>query len=147
MNNNMNVEIIDNVLNAEEFVALRVSVGFSDIPIEQAKKALSKGLFNAVAICDEKVVGMGRIVGDGVMYWYIQDVCILPEYQGQGIGSAIVNRLLQYVNEFGMPDTETRVSLMAAKGKDKFYEKLGFSSRPNANRGPGMEKVIRIIRE
>lgn len=63
----MNVEIIDNVLNAEEFVALRVSVGFSDIPIEQAKKALSKGLFNAVAICDEKVVGMGRIVGDGVM--------------------------------------------------------------------------------
>ncbi len=143
----MSVELKDNVLMAEEFIEMRVSVGFSDIPIEQAKKALSKGLFNVVAICDEKVVGMGRLVGDGVMYWYIQDVCILPKYQGQGIGSAIVNRLIQYINESGMPGTETRVSLMAAKGKDKFYEKLGFTSRPNDNRGPGMEKVIRIMGE
>lgn len=143
----MSVELKDNVLTAEEFIEMRVSVGFSDIPIEQAKKALSKGLFNVVAICDEKVVGMGRLVGDGVMYWYIQDVCILPKYQGQGIGSAIVNRLLQYINESGLPGTETRVSLMAAKGKDKFYEKLGFTSRPNDNRGPGMEKVIRIMGE
>jgi len=33
---------------------------------------------------------MGRIVGDGVTICYIQDVIVLPEYQGKGIGKAII---------------------------------------------------------
>lgn len=141
------LEIKENVLSAEEFVDLRVLVGFSKVPLSQAKQALEKGLFNVTAICDGKTVGMGRLVGDGIMYWYIQDVCILPEYQGHRIGSTIVERLLRFVEESGVPGTETRVSLMAAKGKEEFYEKLGFSQRPNENRGAGMEKLIVITEE
>ncbi|MCR5501527.1 MAG: GNAT family N-acetyltransferase [Lachnospiraceae bacterium] len=33
----------------------------------------------------DEVVGMGRLVGDGVMYWYLQEIVVLPEYQGRGI--------------------------------------------------------------
>lgn len=52
-----------------------------------------------MALVNDEVVGMGRLVGDGVMYWYLQEIVVLPEYQGNGIGTAIVNKLLKYVEE------------------------------------------------
>lgn len=136
----MNIQLVDNGLVAEDYIRLRSEVGFSKTPLEQTEKSLKNGLFSVVAECDGKRVGMGRLVGDGIMYWYIQDVAVLPEYQGKGIGKAIVKRLMQYVEENSIPGTYTTIGLMAAKGKDKFYEKLGFISRPSDTFGPGMMK-------
>lgn len=136
----MDIQLIDNTLTAEDYIYLRSAVGFSKTPLIQTQKALSNGLFSVVAEWNGKKVGMGRLVGDGIMYWYIQDVAILPEYQGKGIGKAIVQRLMQYVKENSIPGTYTTIGLMAAKGKDEFYEKLGFISRPNETCGAGMIK-------
>ena len=58
-------ELVDNVLKAEDFVRLKVAVGlWIDRPLQQAEKALENGLFNVSAICDGKVVGMGRQAKD-----------------------------------------------------------------------------------
>ena len=70
---------------------------------------------------------MVRIVCDCVMYWYLQEIILIPQYQGQGIGTKIVKRLLEYIKENTMPGTFVSVGLTAAKGKDTFYEKFGFS--------------------
>ena len=139
-----NVKLVDNELAAEDFIRLRISAGFLETPLEQAKKAIKNGLFTVTAICEDKVIGMGRLVGDGAMYWYLQEIIVLPEYQGNGIGKAIVERLLKHVEESGFPETKVTVGLMAAKGKEAFYEKLGFFSRPNSNCGSGMAKYIEI---
>ena len=64
-------ELADNVLKAEDFIRLKVATGFIERPLPQVEKALQNGLFNVSAICDGKVVGMGRLVGDGAMYWYL----------------------------------------------------------------------------
>ena len=61
------------------------------------EKALQNDLFDIVAIHNEEVIGMGRLVGDGVMYWYLQEIIVLPEYQGKGIGTDIVNALLNHI--------------------------------------------------
>ena len=63
-------------------------VGRVAIPLPQAEAALRTGLFRVTAFCEGKAVGMGRLVGDGSMYWYIQDMAVLPEYQGRGIEKA-----------------------------------------------------------
>ena len=136
----MTFQLIDNGLKAEDYIYLRSEVGFMKTPLDQTEQSLKNGLFSVVAECDGKNVGMGRLVGDGVMYWYIQDVAVLPEYQGKGIGKAIVQKLMQYVEENSIPGTYTTIGLMAAKGKDTFYEKLGFISRPNDTCGAGMMK-------
>lgn len=60
--------LLDNSLSAEDFIRLKVAAGFMDRPIGQAEKALENGLFNVSAISEGKVVGMGRLVGDGAMY-------------------------------------------------------------------------------
>lgn len=132
-------ELADNVLKAEDFIRLKVATGFIERPLPQVEKALQNGLFNVSAICDGKVVGMGRLVGDGAMYWYLQEIIVLPEYQGKGIGKSIVNRLMEYIKDAAIPGTIIDVGLSAVKGKEPFYEKFGFSVRSN-----GMRKLMEI---
>lgn len=71
------------------------------------------------------------------MYWYLQEIIVLPEYQGKGIGKSIVNRLLEHVRETAIPGTGVEVGLTAVKGKEAFYEKFGFSCGSS-----GMKKWI-----
>ena len=122
-------ELADNVLKAEDFIRLKVATGFIERPLQQVEAALKNGLFNVSAICDGKVVGMGRLVGDGAMYWYLQEIVVLPEYQGKGIGKSIVNRLIEYIKSTAIPGTIIDIGLTAVKGKEPFYEKFGFSIR------------------
>ena len=121
-------ELVDNVLQAEDFVRLKVATGFIDRPLQQVEVALKNGLFNVSAICDGKVVGMGRLVGDGAMYWYLQEIIVLPEYQGKGIGKSIVNRLIEHIKNASIPGTEVHIGLIAVKGKESFYEEFDFAS-------------------
>ena len=120
-------ELVENVLRAEDFIQLKAAVGMLDRPLDQVEKALKNGLFHVSAVCNGKTVGMGRLVGDGAMYWYLQDIIVLPEYQGKGIGKSIVNRLLAYFRSTASPGTKIEVGLTSVKGKEPFYEKLGFS--------------------
>lgn len=62
------------------------------------------------------------------MYWYLQEIIVLPEYQEQGIGKRIVQRLIEHIQETAIPGTKVEVGLTAVKGKEPFYEKLGFTS-------------------
>lgn len=120
-------ELVDNILSAEDFIRLKLAAGFIERPLHQVEVALKNGLFNVSAICDGKVVGMGRLVGDGAMYWYLQEIIVQPEYQGKGIGKSIVNRLLEHIKSTALPGTIIDVGLTAVKGKEPFYEKAGFS--------------------
>ena len=123
----LKIELVDNTLTAEDFIRLKVATGFMDRPLEQVEKALENGLFNVSAIYEGKVIGMGRLVGDGAMYWYLQEIIVLPEFQGKGIGRRIVNRLIEHIKSTAIVGTNVQVGLTSVKGKEPFYEKLGFS--------------------
>ncbi len=56
------VKLIDNILQAEDFVRLRTEAGFAEVPVEHARKALQNGLINVSAIYNDELVGMGRLV-------------------------------------------------------------------------------------
>ncbi|MCR5753267.1 MAG: GNAT family N-acetyltransferase [Acetatifactor sp.] len=128
--------LIENKLEAKDFIKLKVAAGFRERPVELVKMALNNNLYDVVALVNDEVVGMGRLVGDGVMYWYLQEIVVLPEYQGNGIGTAIVNKLLKYVEEHTAEGDFTSVGLTAAEGKEGFYERFGFS------KSRGMTKYI-----
>ena len=128
--------VLENQLKAEDFIKLKVSAGFRERPVDLVDKALKNNLFDVVAVANGEVIGMGRLVGDGVMYWYLQEIVVLPEYQGKGIGTAIVNRLIEYITDHTEPGNFTSVGLTAAEGKEGFYERFGFS------KSRGMTKYI-----
>ena len=63
---------------------------------------------------------------------------IIPEYQGKKIGTGIMNTLLEKINEYKKVNPEIRTYLGASKGRESFYERFGFISRPNDDLGAGM---------
>ena len=140
----MEVKLYGNCLTAENVIVLRKSVGWDAFSKLQIEQAIKNGIYSVAAMHNENVVGMGRLVGDGIMYWYIQDVIVLPEYQGKNIGKSIIEKLLKYVEANSLPKTTTTVGLMAAKGKEAFYKKLGFIERPNDEAGAGMVKKLTL---
>ena len=56
---------------------------------------------------------------------------VVPEYQGKSIGTGIINKLLEQINEYKKVNPEIRTYLGAAKGKEGFYEKFGFKTKLN----------------
>lgn len=118
--------IKENELTAEDFIRLKVATGFKNRPIEQVKNALANNLYDVTVIHNNETIGMGRLIGDGVMYWYLQEIVVLPEYQGIGIGRIIVEKLLNHIKENTEPGTFVNVGLTAVPGKEAFYEKFGF---------------------
>lgn len=140
----MNIEYRENTLTAEEYLAIERQMGDPMTTKEQAERAIANQLFAVTAVKDGQIVGTARLLGDGAIYWYINDVWVLPEYQGKGIGRHMVNRLVEYVKESGLPGTSVSLCLMCAKGKEGFYEKLGFFRRPCEWEGAGMEMEIEL---
>ena len=65
---------------------------------------------------------MGRLVGDGAVICYIQDLMIHPDYQHYGIGSAIIEDLIEYVENLCEEGTEIMLDLMCAIGREPFYD-------------------------
>lgn len=133
------ITLVDNILQAEDFVRLRVEAGFAEVPVDHARKALQNGLINVSAIYNGELVGMGRLVGDGAMYWYLQEIIILPQFQRKGIGTMIVNHLVDYAKANSITGKFTTIGGVSAKGKEPFYEKMGFEIISN-----GMKRMIEI---
>jgi GNAT superfamily N-acetyltransferase len=79
----------------------------------------------AVAVDPKKgcAIGMGRVISDGVSDGYIQDLVVMPEYRGTGIGARIVSKLVKKCLEMGV----SWIGLIAEPGTEKFYMSLGFS--------------------
>ncbi|MGX7014532.1 GNAT family N-acetyltransferase [Vagococcus silagei] len=124
----------------KEYQELCESVGWEEaINFEAAAISIEHSLFSVLIMNDEKLIGMGRIIGDGAVYFYIQDVVVHPDYQGQGIGKLIMNDLLNYLEQ-NAPQ-KAFVGLFASEGNEKFYQAFDFN-----NYAPQMTGMFRVIR-
>jgi GNAT superfamily N-acetyltransferase len=128
----------ENTITVKDLYFLQNSVGFGKANLMQAEKAIKNSLFCISAKVNGQIAGMGRVIGDGARIFYLQDVFIAPEYQRMGIGTEIVIRMVNYIKANAFEDAHTAIGLMAAKGKEDFYVKLGFRLRPNNTEGHGM---------
>lgn len=133
-----------NEIKLQEYLEIRHSVKWKLLSESQAAKALENSLYIVGAYDNGRLVGMGRIVGDGAVICYVQDLIVLPEYQNKGVGSLILNKLTEYVKGLGENGTEMMFCLMCAKGREHFYEKHGFIARPTESLGPGMIQYLHI---
>lgn len=122
--------------DAESFKTLRDSADWGTVSLETAAKAIGASLYGVCAYKDDRLVGMARIVGDGIMNIYIQDVIVDEAHRGQGVGQKLISHLIKNLQDHCPSDCT--VGLMAVKNQDEFYSQLGFIARPNAQLGSGM---------
>lgn len=141
------VEIRENVLDVDTYLMLRDKVGWVRLSQGQAEQAVNNCLYSLCAYIDGVPAGMGRIVGDGAVISYVQDLVVIPEAQGLGVGSRLLSGLKEFVVSITEPGTCMMFCLMCAKGREEFYLKHGFMSRPTDGLGPGMITYIRKDKE
>ena len=125
----MQINYIEKTPIATEFNMLTESVGWG---------TRENTLYSLCVYDGNNLIGYGRIIGDKTIFLYIQDIMVIPEYQGKKIGTGIMNKLIEKINEYKKINPEIRTYLGASKGKESFYEKFGFVSRPNEELGAGM---------
>lgn len=138
----MNDGISKNSLTYQDYILLRNFVGWQNFAEEQVRADLHNSTYDIKVVENSQTIAMGRLIGDG-LYYLIADVIVRPEFQGQGIGSNIVDMLLDYVDNRTPAGGRSSVQLIAESGKEDFYVKKGFKCIPHEFCGSGMRKIIR----
>ena len=134
----MNIKYIERTPTPAEYNMLTKAVGWGTREESIIEEALNNTLYSLCVYDEDKLIGYGRLLGDKTIFLYIHSIMVLPEYQGKNIGTGIMNKLLQQIEEYKKVNPDIRTYLGAAKGKEPFYEKFGFEIRPNGDVGAGM---------
>ncbi|PHR59726.1 MAG: GNAT family N-acetyltransferase [Robiginitomaculum sp.] len=126
--------------SAQAFAQLREDCGWGRIGEALAQKAIENSLVFVSAYTQDALIGFGRVIGDGALNYYIQDLIVVEAYQGQGVGKTILGRLLESIDENAQSGAS--IGLMAAVGREAFYIQFGFEKRPNMVYGAGMTRNV-----
>ena len=86
---------------------------------EKLRRAYEKSDICCFAYCDTQLVAAGRAISDGEYFAFICDIVVLPEFQQQGIGTRIMNAMLEKL-------TVDKVLLACVLGQEGSYRKIGF---------------------
>ena len=94
----------------------RVGMGYYEPDLH--RKAFENS-HTAVFVYDgDELIGFGRAISDDAYQAAVYDMAVVPEYQKQGIGTTIMEKILSGIRH-------CNVILYAAVGKQAFYEKVG----------------------
>ncbi|HBA37029.1 TPA: GNAT family N-acetyltransferase [Candidatus Falkowbacteria bacterium] len=121
-------------LDVKQIESLRDSVGWHrHRGPEKWKEILEKSSFVYSVWDGNLMVGMGRILEDGIMCM-LYDIVVHKDYQGKGIGKMIMNSLISQVNDKGYTSIGVFASPENKEFLIPFYKKFGFKLS-----GTGME--------
>lgn len=128
----------DKIPDKSELFPLFNATGWNDslkLSASELEEAIAKSFAVVSVYENDHLIGFGRVVSDGIVYATINDVLVAPIWQGQGIGSSIIRKLLKLCERHDIRS----IHLFADKDSERFYQHLGFTSRtPGA---PGMVYV------
>ena len=117
--------------NEQEILPLYESVGWRNYTQrpQMLKEAYAHSLKIYAAYVNNKLAGIIRVVGDGASVVFVQDLLVYPEYQRQGIGTALLKMIMEeYQNVYQMhlmtDNTEKTIA---------FYQSLGFMMDTDMN--------------
>lgn len=109
----------------DEILNLYNSVGWINYTAD--RQMLMNSYANSLKILgaykDGELIGIIRVVGDGYSVILIQDILVLPQYQNQGVGTALINEILNmYENVYQkiLITDNTEKSI-------RFYKSAGFT--------------------
>lgn len=106
---------------------------------EAATRAGLPGTFIGLVVRhDEEIIGMGRVVGDGGLFFQVVDIAVLPAHQGKGVGKAVMRALVDALAE--RITAPAYVSLVADGDAQHLYAQYGFA--PVAPKSIGMAQWL-----
>ena len=122
--------------DADQYWALFETTGWNSdyrVDAQALGRALANSWYVVAAYDGDALIGIGRVTSDGVLYAMIYDLIVQPGYQGRGIGTTILKKLVKHCKAAALRE----IQLFSAKGKESFYRLNGFVKRPGD--APGMQ--------
>lgn len=107
-----------------EILPLYASVGwtaYTEHP-DTLRRGYEHSLLTLAAYEKEQLLGIIRAVGDGYTIVFVQDILVYPEYQRQGVGTALLQKVLEQfcnVRQVELCTDQTPKTIA-------FYKSLGF---------------------
>ena len=118
----------------EEYQRLRAASGLTQRSAEGAALGLTNTFIGVVVEKGGHAIGMGRIIGDGALFFQVVDIAVEPGHQGRGVGKAIMGALMNELRKRASSDAY--VSLIADGKASRLYAQFGFE--PVAPKSTGM---------
>ena len=112
----MEYRVDDRALGSGEFLHFAGRIWPGNYDAEKTRTALARTL-NITARDEGRLAGCLRILTDGYFFGTITELLVLPEYQGRGVGSALLRLAKEH--------TPTLLYFGAQPGVESFYEKNG----------------------
>ena len=103
----------------EAVAGLLSHFGLSHLDTDTQKQVFLNSYAVAFAYDDERLIGCGRVISDGICQAAMYNIAVNEDYQGQGIGRMIIESLLEQVKG-------CTVTLYTHPRSVALYEKFGF---------------------
>jgi ribosomal protein S18 acetylase RimI-like enzyme len=124
--------------SVEDYRRLRTSAGLSPKSAEAAASGLPNTLFGVLILKDNQLVGMGRVIGDGGLFYQVVDIAVEQAHQRRGLGKAIVGKIVEHLKQSA--PAGAHVSLIADGDAWHLYAQFGFE--PTAPASIGMAFTV-----
>ena len=121
---------LDYSITTDEFLEMVESVDWKTYTKEQVDKALNNTMYMVKATVNGKLAGIGRVVGDCSIVCILSDICVKPEFQGNGIGFKIITELKKLIEQNVHEGEKIQIELTPTAGNEAFYQKVGFKYKP-----------------
>lgn len=132
----MTYELTSTTPSVADYCRLRLVTGLSPKTQEAAEAGLPNSWFAVTVHQSGRVVGMGRVIGDGGTAFQITDIAVEPEHQGKGLGKQIMAALMAHLS--ANAPASAYVSLIADGDARHLYAQFGFQPVMPASIGMGL---------
>ncbi|MES5926722.1 GNAT family N-acetyltransferase [Bacillus cereus group sp. MG9] len=106
-----------------ELLTMYESLGWNslELSVNELEQMCKQSWYVIYAFKEQQLIGMGRVISDGVITGIICGVCVMPEYQSMGVGKEIVERLIRHCEQ-----KRVIPQLMCVEDLKYYYESIGF---------------------
>jgi len=115
-------------LTGESFLELIESVGWAGketLPANKLDQAINQVASHYTAWSEKQIVGVVRVMSDGLIFSCIPEILVKPQFQAHGIGTQLMKMVIE---DYG----STIIFLGSQAGNETFFEKLGFKKGPQS---------------
>ncbi len=120
----MKIEYVSNQKKEEDIYLLYEKLEWNEflqISQQQLIKAMKQSFYIIYAYDEEKLVGTGRVISDGIINAYICGLGVLPQYRKNGIGTKMIQLLIGHCKKHN-----THIELFCEEELVPLYNNLGF---------------------
>jgi GNAT superfamily N-acetyltransferase len=111
-----------------EYIDLRARAGWGLIDEDAAGATINAAAFSVCLRCEQRLVGLARVMGDGALYFFLADLIVDPAFRGEKLGDRLMHAVTGYFERCAKPGAS--ITLVPLKGAESFYEKFRVRTLP-----------------